>query len=170
MNTMYLKNNDVCYKFNDIGTRNIYGYLDKKEVSSIIYGLKDNEITIIDITSKQSESTSKNSHHFGTEIFNELLLHLKNNNEYIISIKGSLSPLDAKKGNWGKSLKFYYDFSRWLDSRLEYELEFSLYDDKNFQHRIALPIDRSQCLQYFEEFTKEHIEFQKWASFSYLIK
>lgn len=123
------------------------------------YIYTSNEITIIDdskfhrtlcfikfhvnsnvLTIENIETTSfgklYTAAHFGSSIFNALLLYLHNNNIIFDAIEGKLSTEDARRKNWLNSIPFYNNFPNWLDGNLPYTLTVSFYTDKSCTTQI----------------------------------
>ena len=158
---------DIQYSHKDEGARNIYGYWDKKQVSSVLYGLKDGKLIISDISNDAKFTYDRSTDHFGTELFNELLLHLKDLNQTFECINGSLSPFDAINGNWLTSIKFYDDFCKWSDASLGYRLKFHLYNESERINEIQLPVDVNERNTFIKAFTEDHAQTKQAAAFTY---
>jgi len=90
-----------------------------------------NDILTIEHIETTSFGQQYNNAHFGTNIFNALLLYLHQNNISIKHIEGKLSVEDAKRKNWLKSIPFYNSFPNWLNENLPYNLTITFYTDKS---------------------------------------
>ena len=139
-------------------------------VSFIDYSLYDTVLHIINI----ERSTYARRHyscdfHFGTDIFNALLLYLEENYIKFEKITGKLSYYDTVNKNWNISIPFYVDFSRYLDIRLPYLLSFHLFSTSNYTHEVEVPSNWIDRYNLIRNFTSEHNISCLGASFCYNI-
>lgn len=104
--------------------------------------------------------------HLGTEILNAALWELYSNWNYIPSkINGRLSNVDAKNGNWKKSIPFYFHFPNYLHEKLPYYLSFHLYSDRERTNEIVIPQD--DVYNFASEIALEKKNKPGWLYFQY---
>ncbi len=139
-------------------------------VSFIEYSLHNSILHIITIErSAYARRCYSCDFHFGTDIFNALLLYLEENNIKIDKITGKLSYYDTVNKNWNISIPFYVDFSCYLDTRLPYVLSFRLFSNSDYTHEIIVPSDWNDRYLFIKDFTAKHNRSCSGASFCYNI-
>lgn len=142
----------------------------EKNIALIYYSLENDILWIKDIQKTPiGEQYYNNDYHLGTEILNQLLIHLKENGEFFLKIASNLSVSDAIRGYWHKSIPFYMDFNNYKNSKLLYNLEFKLYDNNNLNKEIVVPTDKNERNVFLDNFIEQHIYDNKEASFELLL-
>lgn len=164
---------DNC-EFLDDGSREVILKEETEEVSYVKYSLNENVLSIIDIqrTTTGRYRLKKKNRYYGTEVFNILLLHLKERDESFSSIKGTLSHFDAKN-NWKDSISFYYDFVNHIFQGLGYSLKFVLYDNlEDMKNNIPVHIpdknfEKIEFINFIESFIDKHTIYKYDAYFKF---
>ena len=160
---------NIRYESKNTGARGIDGFYNRDCVITLSYGINNNELVISNIQNLAKFDYDRSVNHFGTDILNEMLIRLYKNSETFRCIKGKLALADAENKNWLDSIKFYQDFCKWIDKRLDYKLTFHLYDDVECSKEILLPTSREERDLFIEEFTCNHADLEKEACFIYNI-
>lgn len=154
------------YRF---GSHTIYMWDHMAPVSFVEYSINEEAIIIHNINrtiyaNRHYDSTK----HFGSDIFNQLLKDLQSNNIDFNMIKGKLAFNDAIV-NWEKSIPFYADFPKHLNSELKYKLKFHLYNNPNYTDEKIFPDELSKRQLFLNDFRHIHIVNSSDASFIYEI-
>ncbi|MEQ2499249.1 hypothetical protein ACP5WL_29360 [Enterocloster bolteae] len=155
------------YEYKDEGARGISMKDENRwEVAYINYSI-NSDIIYIDGIERTSYASRiyESKYHFGTNIFNQLIIHLQEQGVIISKIAGWLSYADISN-NWRKSIPFYADFVKYIEIQ-SLSLVFHLYDEENYKSEVFLPENRMERELFLNDFIHNHQETETGASFSY---